>query len=267
MESAKLALIKTAFDSATREMAVNLQQSAISSIVREAADFSVALTDSQGEVFAQAECIPIMTAGISLAIEQMSENIDVSSLKDGDAILMNDPYTGGQHLQDIYLFMPVFHGDKLVGYSASTAHHVDIGGSHAGLSAYATEVYQEGIQIPYVRFSIERDFMAKDGFVRRMIEANVRTPAAVTGDLKAQFSANMIGATRLIEICNRFGIDECLNAMEALKDYAEERVTFGHRKASRWRVLRFGNVGHHSLGWRHCRNSRCCSNQRNRHHR
>src|SRR5690625_942273 len=103
MDSARLALIKAAFDSASREMAVNLQQSAISSIVREAADFAVALTDSRGEVVAQAECIPIMTAGIALAMQEMDEAIDISSLNPGDAVLMNDPYTGGQHLQDIYL--------------------------------------------------------------------------------------------------------------------------------------------------------------------
>src|SRR5690625_137824 len=230
MDSARLALIKAAFDSASREMAVNLQQSAISSIVREAADFAVALTDSRGEVVAQAECIPIMTAGIALAMQEMDEAIDISSLNPGDAVLMNDPYTGGQHLQDIYLFTPIFYGNELIGFSGSTAHHVDIGGSHAGLSAYATEVFQEGIQIPFVKFSIDRDFMRSDGFVRRIIEANVRTPDAVIGDLKAQFAANTIGAARLIEICDRFGLEDCLRAMEGLKDYAEERVRAAIRK-------------------------------------
>ncbi|MGH3739736.1 MAG: hydantoinase B/oxoprolinase family protein, partial [Micromonosporaceae bacterium] len=72
LDTARLGIVKAGFDALVREMAVNLRRSAISSIVREARDFSVALTDRRGEVVAQAECIPIMTAGISLALRGLS---------------------------------------------------------------------------------------------------------------------------------------------------------------------------------------------------
>lgn len=224
VDPTQLGVIKAGLDALVREMAVNLRRSAISSIVREARDFSVALTDAKGEVVAQAECIPIMTAGIALALRGLSDVVDISTLTPDDALLMNDPYNGGQHLQDIYLFTPIFTDGQLVGFGASTAHHVDLGGSHAGISAHATELFQEGLRLPLSRFSVSRDFDNPHGFVRQVIAANVRVPDAVIGDLRAQFAANTTATRRLTELMSRHGVDTCLEAMEALKDYAEARV-------------------------------------------
>ncbi|KOV53337.1 hypothetical protein ADL00_34430 [Streptomyces sp. AS58] len=220
----QLSVIKTGLDAIGREMAVNLRRSAISSIVREARDFSVALTDARGEVVAQAECIPIMTAGIALALRGIAQHVDLSELTEDDALLMNDPYHGGQHLQDIYLLTPIFVDGELIAFGASTAHHVDIGGSHAGLSAHATELYQEGLRLPLSRFSVSRDFNDPRGFVRQIIAANVRVPDAVIGDLQAQFAASDTAARRLTELVRRQGRDEVLQAMSDVKDYAEKRV-------------------------------------------
>jgi len=224
IDTTQLGVIKAGYDALVREMAVNLRRSAISSIVREARDFSVALTDARGEVVAQAECIPIMTAGISLALKGLSEVIDVATLRPDDALLMNDPYSGGQHLQDIYLFTPIFAGETLVAFGATTAHHVDLGGAHAGISAHATELFQEGLRLPLSRFSVSRDFDAPHGFVRKMIAANVRVPDAVIGDLRAQFAANNTATRRLTDLMARHGVTTCLEAMDALKDYSEARV-------------------------------------------
>ncbi|MGH3661919.1 MAG: hydantoinase B/oxoprolinase family protein [Micromonosporaceae bacterium] len=224
LDPARLGIVKAGFDALVREMAVNLRRSAISSIVREARDFSVALTDRRGEVVAQAECIPIMTAGISLALRGLSETVDVATLTPDDALLMNDPYSGGQHLQDIYLFTPIFAAGELVGFGASTAHHLDLGGAHAGMSAHATELYQEGLRLPLSRFSVSRDFEDPAGFVRRVIAANVRVPDAVIGDLRAQFAANHTATRRLTELFARHGREVCLQAMDHLKDHSEARV-------------------------------------------
>jgi N-methylhydantoinase B len=220
----QLSVIKSGLDAIGREMAVNLRRSAISSIVREARDFSVAVTDARGEVVAQAECIPIMTAGIALALRGIAQHVDLASLTEDDGLLMNDPYQGGQHLQDIYLLTPVLVDGELIGFGASTAHHVDIGGSHAGLSAHATELYQEGLRLPVSRFSVSRDFDDPNGFVRQIIAANVRVPDAVIGDLQAQFAASATAGRRLRELVGRHGRDEVLQAMSDVKDHAEKRV-------------------------------------------
>lgn len=218
-----LSIIKAGMDAICREMAVNLRRSAISSIVREAKDFSVALTDAKGEVVSQAECIPIMTAGIALAMKNVSERFDLTTFTEDDALLMNDPFDGGQHLQDIYLFTPIIIEGQVVGFGATTAHHVDLGGMHAGISTQATEIYQEGLRIPLSRFSVSRDFESPSGFVRQLIGANVRVPDAVLGDLRAQFAANQTAVRRLTELMQRHGVHQCLNAMEQLKDYSEKR--------------------------------------------
>lgn len=220
----ELAVVKSGFDSLAREMAVNLRRAAFSSIVRESRDFSVALLDARGEVVAQAECIPIMTAGLALAFRGAAEDVDMANLCPGDAIFMNDPFKGGQHLQDIYVFTPIFHDGELIGFGGSTAHHVDLGGASAGLSAAATEIYQEGLQLNAARFCVERDFNHPAGFVRRLIEANVRVPDAVIGDLNAQFAAANTAERRLLELVQRHGRDRCLAAMQQLKDYSELRM-------------------------------------------
>ncbi|UOQ57178.1 hydantoinase B/oxoprolinase family protein [Leucobacter allii] len=219
----QLAIIKAGLDAICREMAVNLRRSATSSIVREARDFSVALTDAKGEVVAQAECIPIMTAGISLAFADIAELVDVSTLTPDDAFIMNDPFSGGQHLQDIYLFVPIVVDGTVVGFGATTAHHVDLGGMHAGISTQATEIYQEGLRMPLSRFSISRDWENPRGFVRQVVGANVRVPDAVIGDLNAQFAANQTATRRLGELMQRHGVAACTAVMEELKDYSERR--------------------------------------------
>ena len=223
VDSNRLSIIKAGLDAVCREMAVNLRRSAISSIVREARDFSVALTDAKCEVVSQAECIPIMTAGIALAMKSIPEKFDIDSLTADDALIMNDPFSGGQHLQDIYLFTPILVGGRVVGFGASTAHHVDLGGMHAGISTQATEIYQEGLRLPLVRFSVSRDFEDPNGFVSQIIAANVRVPDAVIGDLKAQLAANRTATRRLTELMERHGTEDCLSAMDQLKDYSERR--------------------------------------------
>jgi N-methylhydantoinase B len=221
-DTVPLGVLKAAFESLTRQMAVDLRRSAFSSIVREARDFSVAVTDARGAVVAQAECIPIMTAGISLALQRALTEIDPDELTADDAIVMNDPYKGGQHLQDIYLFQPIFVGVQLVAFAATTAHHVDIGGAFAGLSADATEIYQEGLRLPVAKFSVSRDW-APTGFVRRIIENNVRVPEMVIGDLEAQFAANATAARGLNEIAARYSLSETLSAMSELQEYGQAR--------------------------------------------
>lgn len=236
-----LSIIKSGLDAICREMAVNLRRSAISSIVREARDFSVALADARGEIVAQAECIPIMTAGISFALKGVADRFDLSTFTDDDALIMNDPFSGGQHLQDIYLFTPIVIDGVVVAFGATTAHHVDLGGMHPGISTQATEIYQEGLRMPPSRFSIARDFVDPSGFVRQTIAANVRVPDAVIGDLNAQFSANRTAARRLTELFSRHGADECLRSMEELKDYSERRfrqairaIPSGHYEATEY---------------------------------
>lgn len=217
-----LNVIGTALAAVPREMAANLRRAAFSSVVREARDFSVALLDADGSVAAQADAIPILTAGISHAFRGLAGEVDLDALTADDVLLTNDPFSGGQHLQDIYLFRPIFYDGRRVAFGAAVAHHVDVGGAKAGLNAEATEIYQEGLRLPLARFSLSRDWHG--GFVEKFIAANVRVPDIVIGDLDAQFAANATAAGRTTEVFDRYGPDTTLAAMAALQDYAERRL-------------------------------------------
>jgi len=218
-----LNIVGTALGGVAREMAANLRHAAFSSIVREARDFAVAVCDAKGEVISQPDdTIPMMTLGISQAFLGLRERVDVAALGPDDAVLFNDPFTRGQHLQDVYLFTPIFFDGRLVAFACSTAHHVDLGGGAPGLNAFAEEIYQEGLRLPAAAFSVSRDW--NGGFVEGVIRANVRVPDTVVGDINAQFAANHTATERVTELCERYGPDLLMSVMDQLKDYAEARL-------------------------------------------
>ena len=208
-----------------REMAANMQRASYSTVVREARDFSVGILDADGGVVAQAEMIPMQTGGITEAFRPFRRKIDFATLTSDDAFIMNDPFDGGQHLQDIYLFSPIFAGGELLGFGASVAHHVEVGGGMPGLNALATEIYQEGIRIPPTRFSVSRDW--NGGFIEEFVRYNVRVPDKVLGDLNAQFAANITAVRRVTELVERYGIETVRAVMIELQDYSERRVRDG----------------------------------------
>jgi N-methylhydantoinase B len=216
------AVITQALLAAANEMGAKLIRSAHSPIVREAADCSTALLDKQGNVVAQAELIPLQLGSISHTFAPCAEQIPRDGLKETDFFISNDPYKGGQHVPDVFIFTPIFYAGEHIGYSASVAHHIDLGGGAPGLNPDATDVHQEGIIIPPSCYNLERDW--NGGSFERLLRANIRLPDATVGDFNAQFAANRIGAVRLGELCDRHGLDMVVTVMDNMLDYAERRV-------------------------------------------
>lgn len=218
----RLVIMARGLQAAADEMAANLIRSAFSAVVREARDCSTALLDPQGRVVAQADMIPMQTAALSGSFAAAAEQLDLSSITPRQFVMLNDPYSGGQHLNDIILFTPIFHRDLLLGWSGSTAHHLDIGGGAAGVNTQARELIQEGIVIPPLLLDVDRDW--NGGMAERLIFANIRTPDIGRGDVDAQFAANHVGAMRVTEMARRFGGDMVLAAMEEVLAYSERRM-------------------------------------------
>jgi len=171
------------------EMGAVLRRAAFSPNIKERADCSAALFTPAGELLAQAEHIPVhlgsMPASVAAAIDALG-----SEVRPGDQIVLNDPFAGGTHLNDITLVAPCFTADgRLVGWAANRAHHADVGGMAPGsIPPEATEVYQEGLRIPPVRLTPE---------IEAVLFANSRTGAERRGDLDAQRGANQVGVERL----------------------------------------------------------------------
>jgi len=205
-----------------REMGANLLRAAYSTVVREARDCSAALLDRGGNIIAQAEMIPMHLGGVSHAFQALARKFALDEVAADEALMINDPFDGGQHLQDIYLFTPIFAAGERVGFVASVAHHLDIGGGSAGLNSLATEFYQEGIRLPACKFNVPRDW--NGGFVEEFIRANVRVPVKTIGDLNACFAANYTGRQRLQEVVAKYGVATTRACMTELIEYAERRT-------------------------------------------
>lgn len=216
------AVISQALIASAREMGVKLIRSAYSTILREARDGSAGLMDRDGNTVAQAELIPMQLGPIGKTLRACLRRHPVETLKEGDFLINNDPFEGGQHIPDVFIFTPIFVAGRVVGFGASVAHHLDLGGGAPGLNIHASDVYQEGLRFPPSRYSFEHDW--NGGSFERLVTANVRVPDLTIGDFNAQFAANAIGVMRVKQLCERYGTDKVEMAMREMQDYSERRV-------------------------------------------
>jgi N-methylhydantoinase B len=216
------AVISQGLLAGAREMGAKLIRSAYSTILREAQDGSAALMDRDGNVVAQAELIPMQLGPMRATFLPCAELHPVDELVEGDFYITNDPYNGGQHIPDVFIFSPIFVDGEVIGFGASVAHHLDLGGGAPGLNNAAGDVYQEGLRIPPARYNMARDW--NGGPFERLVAANIRVPQLTIGDFNAQFAANATGGLRMKELAAKFGVDAVKAAMAELLDYSERRV-------------------------------------------
>ncbi|MEM1298692.1 MAG: hydantoinase B/oxoprolinase family protein [Pseudomonadota bacterium] len=215
-----LEVIRNALIAGAEEMTATIWRTSRSTVVRETLDFSTALFDAQGRAVAQAARIPVHLNSMSVCLEDIIAGpIPLDQWQDGDVILTNDPYSGGQHLPDFVAFRPVFMDGARVAISAAIVHHVDVGGGAAGsYDAKATEVYNEGLRMPPLKF-VEAG--RPNRAVLDIISRNSREPAMIAGDVQAQLASLEVGAAAIHRICARFGAETLGAAMNAILDQSE----------------------------------------------
>jgi N-methylhydantoinase B len=214
-------VIRGALVYAAEEMGIALKKSAYSPNIKERMDHSCALFDPQRRLIAQAEHIPVHLGSMALGVREGIASYK-GTLEPGDMILLNDPYISGTHLPDLTLIAPIFQGTRLLGYAANKAHHTDIGGKAPGsIAGDSTELYQEGLIIPPVKF-VKKGII--DPELSWLIRSNVRTPDIQMGDLRAQIAANNTGIRRVLELAEQYGADALHLAMKEIMDYSERRM-------------------------------------------
>ncbi len=216
------AVVSQALIAAAREMGAKLIRSAYSTILREARDGSAGLMDRDGNTVAQAELIPMQLGPIGETLRACLRRHPVETLREGDFLINNDPFEGGQHIPDVFIFTPIFFEGEVVGFGASVAHHLDLGGGAPGLNIHASDVYQEGLRLPPSRYRYDTDW--NGGSFERLVAANVRVPDLTIGDFNAQFAANHIGMARVQQLCARYGAAMVAEVMREMQDYSERRV-------------------------------------------
>src|SRR5256885_9182072 len=221
IDPVRFEVIRNALLAITEEMGATLRRAAYSTNIKTRGDFSCAFFDRELRTIAQAFAQPSHLGSLAHIVPRAIRSYGAERLAPGDGILINDPYLGGVHLNDITLITPVFHDGALLGYVANIAHHVDVGGGAPGSIGVSSEIYQEGLVIPPVRFvkagEIDRDLFA-------MIRSNFRGTREISGDFRAQRAANRLGVRRLEALLERYGTAELQQYLSALLDYTERRT-------------------------------------------
>lgn len=212
------AVLKSALDTIVDDMAYAVMRTARSPIVRDVLDYSVTLCDRHGRILSQAKTVALHLGAVPDAMEVVLARFK-GDLAPGDVVVLNDPYDGGMHLPDIFMFKPVFAGEQLFGFAVVIAHHCDVGGRVPGSNASdSTEIYQEGLRIPPLKL-YERG--VPNATLLALIRTNVRLPDLVIGDLEAQFATCNIGERELLRLHARYGAQTLESYFERLMDYGE----------------------------------------------
>ncbi len=194
------------------EMGTALRRGASSPNIKERADCSAALFTASGALLVQAEHIPVhlgsMPAAVHAAVRAAGPDPPP-----GEPWVLNDPFAGGTHLNDVTVVAPVHLGGALVGWVANRAHHADLGGMAPGsMPPDATEIYQEGLRVPPVRLTAD---------VTEVLVASSRAPEERRGDLAAQNGASALGVARFSDLVAALGSTA---ALDEILDYGERRM-------------------------------------------
>jgi N-methylhydantoinase B len=218
LDPVRLELIRYSLDAIADEMAVALVRTASSINVKATMDMCCALCDADGRLIVQGLTLPTHLGSIPAAMAAVRRKYG-DDLRQGDVVILNDPYDGGSHLPDIFAFKPIFHRGEHIAWAVSEAHHLDIGGMTAGGNGCeATEIYQEGLRIPPLKLY---DAGRQSDVLVTLIRTNVRVPGHVLGDIRAQVAACATGERALLKLVDRYGLDEVRRYSEALLDLSE----------------------------------------------
>jgi len=226
--TARMEPLRLALQGAVDRMQTGMMRAAYSSIAREGGDCAAALFLPDGRLLAQARSLPLLLGSLIPAVGGVLARFPAASMRDGEGYLMNDPWSGGTHLPDIVVVRPVLLGGEVIAVAATCLHHQDVGGMTPGsIPPNATEIYQEGLRLPPLRW---RTAAGIDANVQTILDANSRTPVNLRGDLAAQWSSVSLGARELAVLAERTG-EVFMPVCDALIAQAEQMTRAALRDA------------------------------------
>jgi N-methylhydantoinase B len=217
-----LQIIQNSLQAISDEMFAAMRKTAMSSIIYEVLDMGTAVTDGAGELATSGAGIPSFVGALDKAVKAIIDRHSApGDIEPGDVFVTNDPFYGGvTHLSDIIVAMPVFARGRLVAWTANIAHHSDVGGIAPGsISNDARELYQEGLRLPAVKL-IDRGNVINA--VMDIMTANSRLPDYLHGDLWAGIAAVRLGARRIIELVEKYGVSTFVEALRVFMDQGEQ---------------------------------------------
>jgi N-methylhydantoinase B len=220
-------LFKNAIFSIADEMALTVLRTTYSGVLKDNMDYSTGFADADGKLVAQGMTLPGHLGSVPTALQSIMRHYG-DDMADGDVFIMNDPFDGGMHLPDIFVFKPLYVAGERLAFACTVCHHTDVGGRVAGSNASdSTEIYAEGLRIPPLKFY---EAGKRNETLVALIEKNVRLPVKVMGDLRAQLAACHIAEKQFAELVAKYGVEETKIYMRETIDYAE-RLTRAALKA------------------------------------
>ncbi|HCY04979.1 MAG TPA: methylhydantoinase [Gammaproteobacteria bacterium] len=220
LDGLKFQVLWSRLVSVADEIATTLVKTAFSLIVRDNHDYACALYDRKGNMLAQStQCTPGQAGSTPSVMRDMLGIYPAATLTDGDVLICNDPWIGAGHSPDVFIATPIFHKGTLVGFACTCAHHVDMGGRLGATDA--RDVYEEGVIIPVSKL-ISAGVPNDELF--RLITRNVRTPEKVMGDLRAQISANHVGAAGIRCMMDEFDLSSLIELSDAVSARSEQAL-------------------------------------------
>lgn len=204
-----LEVIEGSIRSAEIEIEAAVERTARSPMIRDQHDYRVALFDARGR--------KLTGRSYSAVVEPVFERWAVDEIRPGDVFFWNDPYnsTGGiGHVPDLCTTVPIFHGERLIAFAQVFGHHDDVGGMVPGsLPVHATSLHQEGLIVPPIKLY---DAGQRNDAAFEIICRNSRLPDHLRGDIDAEIGACLVGARRVLELCDRYGADTVEAGFDAL---------------------------------------------------
>jgi N-methylhydantoinase B len=211
-------LFKNAIFSIADEMALTVFRTTYSGVLKDNMDYSTGLADADGKLVAQGLTLPGHLGSVPTALAAIMRHYG-NDMRPGDVFIMNDPFDGGMHLPDIFIFKPLYHEGERLAFAATVCHHTDVGGRVAGSNASdSTEIYAEGLRIAPLKLY---DAGKLNDTIMSFIEKNVRLPVRVFGDLRAQLAACYIAEKQFAELVVKHGPAQTTAFMRETIDYAE----------------------------------------------
>jgi N-methylhydantoinase B len=221
VDAITLEVITEGLNAIMAEMRGNVMRSAYSSVIGLVQDFSCGLFSPEAELIAQGPDHPGHIVPLPWSVQASMEDLG-DTLEEGDVILLNDPYRGGTHLNDVTVLWPVFLDRELFCFPAVRAHWADVGGISPGsYTGDATNIFYEGIRVPPIKIYERGELNAS---AHRILMSNVRLPEEREGDFRACIGSCRVAEIRIREMVLRYGREAFVGAIEANFDRAERRM-------------------------------------------
>ncbi|MBI4320498.1 MAG: hydantoinase B/oxoprolinase family protein [Chloroflexi bacterium] len=208
-----VAVLANRLDAITKEMGETMLRTSRSPIFAENRDFVTAIFDRHLRLVAQTAYIPVLLGASPHAMKAIARHFE-GEVRPGDVFILNDPFSGNNHLPDISVARPVFCDGTLRFWAFTKGHHSDVGGGGAGgYNASAKSIFDEGLRIPPARLFRAGEYQSD---IWGIILKNVRLPSLVEGDLHCQVGATAIGERALQALLEKYGPATLEQAMDEI---------------------------------------------------